>query len=552
MFERYTETARKAIFVARFEASQFGSEYIETEHLLLGILRVDEPLAVRLLKAPASVESIRANLEKQFVPRAKISTSIDLPLSHQCKRALANGAEEAERLNHKHIATEHLFLGLLREKECIASKLMAENGVTVSRLTEELSRMSPPAPPGPTPQPASPVIAGSRDLTAATLSPLVGREPELERTIQILSRRTRNNPVLIGEPGVGKNAIVHGLAQRLAGGAAPGALSERRILAIDASSLLSFEPGESPAPAARLHDAGGTHPVTAGLAEAANRSNAILYIDGLFDLAGRGGGWSLQQAIRVLEPQLAHGGLQCIATGTPFGLRLTLERAEALASHFEVVSVLPPSEEEAIRIVSGVKEQYENFHEVVITEEAIATAVSASRWFLRHRQLPDRAIDLLDEAAARVKLRTASEPREAVEVRKQIRLAVRQMENAIANHEFDKARLFSDQERTLRQNLERLTAESKQSPASNTLTPEDIVESLAARIGAPVSMVNNMLPVKGVEQLERIATELASQTTLGREWTDHLIAWLTGCTTEEAEKLAQMIRTAKTGLDVNR
>ena len=243
MFERYTETARKAIFVARNEASQFGSEYIETEHLLLGMLRADSPLAMRLLKPPASIESIREQVEKQFVRRQKISTSVDLPLSHQCKRALANGAEEAERLNHKHIATEHLLLGLLRENECVASKIMADHGVTVSRLKEEVTRLSPTVTSGAPPLPASPLVASARDLTAAatgaTLGPLIGRERELERTVQILSRRTRNNPVLIGEPGVGKNTIVQGLAQRLADGAVPAALSERRILAIDASSLLS-------------------------------------------------------------------------------------------------------------------------------------------------------------------------------------------------------------------------------------------------------------------------------------------------------------------------
>jgi ATP-dependent Clp protease ATP-binding subunit ClpC len=535
MFERYTETARKAIFVARFEASQFGSEYIETEHLLLGILRVDGPLAMRLLQAPASIESIREQVEKQFVRREKISTSVDLPLSHQCKRALAYAAEEAERLNHKHIATEHLFLGLLREQESFASKAMADNGVTVSRLKQEVTRLSPTGTPGAAPVPASPLPAGFRDLTAAAgdaaLNPLIGRERELERTVQILSRRTRNNPVLIGEPGVGKNTIVHGLAQRLAEGAVPAALSERRILAIDAGSLLS-EP-------------------TAGLAEAANRTNAILYVEGLFDLAGKGAAWNLVQAIHILEPRLAHGGLQCIATGTPFGLRLTLERAESLAAHFEVVSVLPPTEEEAVSFVSGVRQQYENFHGVAITDEAIGAAVSASRWFLRHRHLPDRAIDLLDEAAARVKLRAESEPRELVEIRKRIRLIVRQMENAIANHQFTEARVYSEEERKQRQDLERLTTERKLQTVSRTLTPEDVVEVVAARAGAPVSIVKTMLTIKGGGQLERIGRELAGHTTLGREWSDNLIAWLAGCTPEEAERLAQAIRTAKTNVDLN-
>jgi ATP-dependent Clp protease ATP-binding subunit ClpC len=537
MFERYTETARQAIFVARFEASQVGSEYIETEHLLLGILRADGPLAIRLLKAPTKIESIREQIEKQQVRREKLSTSIDLPLSHQCKRVLAYSAEVAENLNHKSITPEHLVLGLLRETDCLASKMMVESGVTASRVNQEVSRLSPS---GTKPEKASPQIAGSRDLTAATgsaaLSPLIGRERELERTVQILSRRTRNNPVLIGEPGVGKNAIVHGLAQRIAEGDAPPTLSDRLILEIDASALISSDQGESDA---------------ANLAETATRSNTILYIHGLFDLAGKSGGWNLQRAIQLLEPQLAHGGLQCIATGSPFGLRLTMERAEALAGHFEVVAVLPPSEEDAIRMISGVKEQYEKFHGVEITEKAIEAAVSASRWFLRHRQLPDRAIDLLDEAAARVRLRTEVEPRELVEIRKRIRLNVRQMENAIANHQFDQARRYSEAERDARQELQQMRAKLQQQPKSSTLTSQDILDVIAARAGAPVSLVNSMLPVKSAEQLEQIAKDLTVRTSFGREWVDNLIAYLTACTPEEAENLAQAIRTAKSKIDLS-
>jgi ATP-dependent Clp protease ATP-binding subunit ClpC len=539
MFERYTETARQAIFMARFEASQFGSQYIDTEHLLLGILRADGPLAARLLKAPANIESIREQIEKQQVRREKISTSVDLPLSDQCRRVLTYGAEEAEILSHKNITAEHLVLGLLRETDCLASKVMVQSGVTASRVKQEVSRLSPAGTVVAKPGKASPQITGSRDLTAAagnnSLSPLIGRVHELERTIQILSRRTRNNPALIGEPGVGKNAIVHGLAQRIADDAASSMLSERRILEIDASSLVTFEQGDS----------------DAFVYEALNRSNAILYIHGLFDLAGKNGGWSLLRAIQILEPQLANGKLQCIATGSPFGLRLTLERAEALASHFEVIAVLPPSEEEALRIVSGVKEQYEKFHGVEITEEALKTAIAASRWFLRHRQLPDRAIDLLDEAAARVKLRSESEPREMVEIRKRIRLNTRQMENAIANHRFDEARLYEETERRERQELKRLRAGLQQQQKSNAVTPKDIVEVVAGCAGAPVSLVNSMLPLRGVEQLERIVQDLAVQTGFGREWTGDLIAYLTECTPEDAENLAQAIRTAKSKIDRN-
>jgi len=484
MLERYTETARKGVFFARYEASQFGSQYIETEHLLLGLLRTDGPLALRLLKARERIEAIREQIEKQSSRREKISVSMDLPLSAECKRVLAYGAEEAERLKHKHITAEHLLLGLLREEQCVASKIMRENGFTSSQLKQELFDLSADSTPVAGPMHASRLSAsaeGPRNLTAeagnGALSPLIGRERELERTIQILARRTKNNPVLIGETGVGKNAIVHGLAQRIADSAVPAMLEDRPILAMDASSLLSLRHGEK-------------------LSEIANQGNAILYVQGLFDLAGRGAGWGVREVIHVLEPNLARGGLQCIATGTPSGLRLALERAETLTRHFEVVAVLPPNEEEAIRIVTGVKEQYEKFHGVVVTNEAVEAAVSASRRYLRHRHLPDRAIDLIDEAGARVRLQCDSKAR-----------------------------------------------------TSKIVGAEDIVEAVAARAGVPVDVVKSVLQVKEPEQLELIAKELAAQIPLGGgEWVEGLAAWLAGCSAEEAEKLAQAIRAAKARL----
>jgi ATP-dependent Clp protease ATP-binding subunit ClpC len=534
MFEKYTEAARKAVFFARYEASQFGSEHIETEHLLLGILRTDGPLALRLLKAPEKIESIREQIEKQLSRREKTSTSLDLPLSQECKRVLAYGTEEAKRLNHEHIAPEHLLLGLLREEKCVATKILVKAGLTASELTEEAIRLSPASTPIAGPAQLSSLGEGCRDLTAAArdgnLSPLIGRESELERTIQILSRRTKSNPVLIGEAGVGKNAIAHGLAQRIADGVVPASLAERPILAIDASSLISSEQGGK-------------------LAEITNQANAILYVRGLFDLAGKGTGWGVVEAMHLLEPHLAHGTLKCIATGTPIGFRQTMERAETLASHFEVVGVRPPSEEEAIQILSGVKEQYEKFHGVVVTNEAIEAAVSASRWFLRHRHLPDRAIDLIDEAGARVRLRCeASESSEIIEIRKRIRRITQQMETALARFEFDNARIYEKQELEQRLNLQRLSEELKQNRQSNILTADDIVEAVAGRAGVPVSVVKSV-QVKELEQLDLIAKELGAQIPLGgREWVEGLATYLAGCSAEEAEKLVEAIRAAKAKL----
>src|SRR6201996_4013438 len=243
MFERYTEKARRVIFFARYEASQFGSPYIETEHLLLGLLREDKALTNRFLRSHASVESIRKQIEGHTTIREKVSTSVDLPLSNECKRVLAYAAEEAERLSHKHIGTEHLLLGLLREEKCFAAEILHERGLRLVAIREELQRTTQEKAAPARSRESSLLAEFSRDLTQAAmdsqLDPLVGREGEVDRVIQILCRRTKNNPVLIGEPGVGKTAIVEGLAQRIADGEVPSFLADKRILALDLSLIVA-------------------------------------------------------------------------------------------------------------------------------------------------------------------------------------------------------------------------------------------------------------------------------------------------------------------------
>jgi len=539
MFEKYTEAARKVIFFARYEASQLGGEYIDTEHLLLGVIRSDPPLARRVLKGPQQVRSIREQVERQFSQRDKTSVGSDFPLTKTSRSVLTRAAKEAELAKDHHISTEHLFLALILEQECNASKILISNGVTAAQLKREMTNSEPVNPPG-----ARPVLVPSvkhdtarndaqySDLTLdareGKLSPLIGRERELESIVRILSRRNRCNPVLIGEPGVGKDALVRGLAQKIADGDVPASLDGRRVIAMDATALLLSADDD-------------------GLPSVATQSSVILYIHGLFDLPGKGAGWSILEATRALEPRLSRGGLLCIATGTAAGYRMTMEKADALARHFEAVAVPPPDEEETVRIATGVKQRYEKFHAVTITDEAVDAAISASRWFLRHRQLPDRVIDLIDEAAASVKLRCEREPPAIAEINKRRRAIVRQMEQAIVGHEFEKARLFSAEERKEREEMERLRGAFIHEPPDPIVTAQDIVETVAARANVTPEAVRSAMAMKNAEL---IANELASRIPSGgRELAEALVTHLAGCSAEEAEQLCEAIRATKSKID---
>lgn len=538
MFELYTETARHAIFRARYEAAQAGSETIESEHLLLGIFSAGQLKHVERSEL-ADLESIRRMIAQQRPPKKASSTSVDLPMSAESKRILTFAAEEARQLKHGHIGVDHLLLGILRVDTSFAAGLLRGMGVTAAKLREEVAQASAPGtPPAGEPEETGGPTPGARDLTrmakSGALSPLIGRDRELERAIQILSRRTRNNVVVVGEPGVGKTALVEGIAQRIADGNVPPDLAERPVLSVDASLLTAARrrtrPGELPE----------------GIPD---RPNAIVCVEGLFDLAASGSGWTAVEALHFLDPVLARGGMRAIATGTPLGFRETTEKAGALARHFEPVTLLAPSEAEATQIVMGLKEQYERFHGVAIVDDAIAAAVQASGRFLMNRQLPDRAFDLIDEAAARLKLRRVSEPREVVELRRRIRRSTRDMETAIGAHQFDKAREHADKERQDREKLLRLLEERKaQGDPGNQVTAAEIEEVIADRTGAPVAAVRKVLQQPESGEFELIARELGAQIPVEmREWVAFLSTWLANCSPDDAERLASSIRAVKSG-----
>src|SRR4030081_1974108 len=464
MFERYTEKARRVIFFARYEASQFGSPYIETEHLLLGLLREDKALTNRFLRSHASVESIRKQIEGHTTIREKVSTSVDLPLSNECKRVLAYAAEEAERLSHKHIGTEHLLLGLLREEKCFAAEILHQRGLRLSTIREELARPSQEkAAPQRGQRESSLLSEFSRDLTQSAmdsqLDPLVGRDGEVERVVQILCRRTKNNPVLIGEPGVGKTAIVEGLAQRIADGEVPSFLADKRILALDLSLIV----------AGTKYRGQFEERLKTIMKELMESQNSIIFIDELHTLVGAGSAEGSLDAANILKPALSRGEIQCIGATTPGEYRKSVEKDRSLERRFQSVKVPAPDEEEAVQVISGVRERYEKFHAVSYTDEAIKYSVYLSNRYIPDRFLPDKAIDLIDEAGARVKLRQASVPEEVGEARSRVKFITHRMETAIANHEFEKARFYSEEERKEKENLRGLAPRSKPSLASSAL-----------------------------------------------------------------------------------
>lgn len=384
MFERFTEKARRSVFFARHEAASCGSPSIEVEHFLLGVLREDKDLALRLFGSESNIERLRERIASEQPAREKISVSVDLPMSPRARRAIAYAGQESERLRQKHIAVAHLLLGLIHDEDTLAARVLREFGVTDQRVRDE-ARLSSPAPvvDPRDPEREPPPMEGAQVLTRAAsegrLDPLIGRERELDLALAILCRRTRHNPAILGGAGAGKSALVDGIAQRIADGVAPVGLLARSVVSIEAE-FLAWKWGR---PAQRVEEAAA--------------DTGILCVEGLFDSPG---------AHHLALSLLLRGGT-VIATGTPEGFRRTAAETPALAQFFETIELAPPSETETTAILTGLKERYEKFHHVSIGSDAIEAALRGARRFPTRRELPDRALDLLDEAAARARNRGA-------------------------------------------------------------------------------------------------------------------------------------------------
>jgi ATP-dependent Clp protease ATP-binding subunit ClpC len=486
MFEKYTEEARRVIFVGRYEASRTGSHEITAEHLLLGYLRESARIGTQNFLPPAAMDTIRTQIEAQFPRAESLSTSVDLPLNREAKRVLAYAAEESQRLGHHDIGIHHLLLGLLREEKTLAADLLRQYGLTIAKAREILQRPPIAATPPVTPEQRSVVLETCRDLTAAATEiafpTLIGREREVENLIQVLGRRNGNNPVLIGESGVGKTAIVEGLAQRIADDNVPEFLMATRILALDPQTFVD-------SPKARREF---QQKFADLIAEIEDQSNLILFIDGLFEPATRTG----SQFGYVLGPLLAALSFrQCIATGTPAGFAQAAQRDPVVERYFRAVEIVPPSETDAIQILGAIKKRFEEFHAVTYTDDAVEAAVFASVQFMPRRHLPEKALDLLDEAGSRVKLR--SESAEIAECQKRLRSIVRQLNVALASHDLARSRSCHDEEHQEREKLRLLREKYKVDEASpKVVTKEDIEELISERIEMPVEQARPRLKKK--------------------------------------------------------
>ncbi|MBL8124466.1 MAG: ATP-dependent Clp protease ATP-binding subunit [Pyrinomonadaceae bacterium] len=414
MFERYTERSRRVIFFARYEALQYGSQSIAPEHILLGLLREDRTIIARYFpfRTNLTAEKIRREVEDRIAVRDRIPQSAELQLSADTKKALFYANEESRSLKNRQIGPEHILIGLIREESSVAAEVLFQFDLRVQDIRDVIVRNSgagrPSVQPGEEVQKSSTLEEFTRDLTRdaemGRLDPLVGRNAEIERLVEILCRRTKNNPVLIGEAGVGKTAIIEGLAQRIVDKNVPSFLENKKILALDLSSVVAgtkfrgqFEE--------RLKKI---------LAELKESPENIVFIDEIHTLVGAGSAEGTLDAANILKPALSRGEIQCIGATTPGEYRKSIEKDRALERRFQSVKVEPPNEKEALEIIKGIVDRYEAFHQIRYTLEALEAAVYQSTRYIADRFLPDKAIDVLDEAGARAKLRfqneTAGEP----------------------------------------------------------------------------------------------------------------------------------------------
>src|ERR1700751_2648645 len=483
MFEKYNEKARRALFFARYEASKLGSKVIESEHILLGILREGEETVNEIFRRfQVKTEDIRREIEGERVFVERISSTAELPLSEESKKILAYASHEAESMLHATVGSEHLLIGILRVEGCTAMRILAQQGFDVYTVREEALAIAKEREASQQKKELPFLSEYGRDLTAlaaeAAFDPLIGRDEEVDRIIQILSRRTKNNPILLGEPGVGKTAIVEGLAQRIVEGRVPIFLAQKRIVALDLSLIV----------AGTKYRGQFEERLKGILKELKDSRELIVFIDEIHSLIGAGSAEGSLDAANILKPALSRGEISCIGATTLKEYRKYIEKDRSLLRRFQAINVTAPTESETFEILEGVKDRYEQFHKVRYLPEAIKTAVYQSNRYITDRFFPDKAIDILDEAGAKVKLKRVADTQNLRKLEVETRQIVKEMKKAISDKDFEKAVLLREREIELKEESERTKAQTaERSEATQEVTRRDIEEVISSWTGIPVA-----------------------------------------------------------------
>jgi ATP-dependent Clp protease ATP-binding subunit ClpC len=490
MFERFTEKAIKVIMLAQEEARRLGHNFVGTEQILLGLIGEGTGVAAKVLKSMGvNLKDARIEVEK-IIGRGSGFVAVEIPFTPRAKRVLELSLEEARQLGHNYIGTEHLLLGLIREGEGVAARVLENLGVDLSKVRTQVIRMlgetaevTSGASQGRTKTPTLDEFGSNLTVMAGEgkLDPVVGRAKEIERVIQILGRRTKNNPVLIGEPGVGKTAIAEGLAQRIANNDVPDILEEKRVVTLDIGLLVAGTKyrGEFEERLKKIMD------------EIRQAGNVILVIDEVHTLIGAGAAEGAIDAANILKPALARGELQCIGATTLDEYRKHIERDAALERRFQPVMVGEPTVEETIEILYGLRERYEQHHKLKILDEALEAAAKLSDRYISDRYLPDKAIDLVDEAGSRVRLINSQLPPAAKELDKELRQVLKDKDDAVRSQDFDKAGELRDREMEIKAEIRAIAQSKKTDGSSDDASPvvdeEDIAQIVASWTGVPVN-----------------------------------------------------------------
>ncbi|MCC7336880.1 MAG: ATP-dependent Clp protease ATP-binding subunit [Pirellulaceae bacterium] len=512
MYERFTDRARKVMQLANQEAQRFNHEYIGTEHILLGLVKEGSGVAANVLKnLDVDLRKIRLEVEKLVQSGPEMVTIGKLPQTPRAKKVIEYSMEEARNLNHNYVGTEHILLGLLREQEGVAAQVLMNLGLKLDDVREEVLNLlghgmesgdggggerggregssseretggSSKGSKSKTPA----LDSFGRDLTELAkqgkLDPVIGRAREIERAVQILCRRSKNNPVLLGEAGVGKTAIVEGFAQRVISGEVPEILADKRIVVLDLAMMV----------AGTKYRGQFEERIKAVMNEVRRAKNTILFIDELHTLVGAGGAEGAIDAANVLKPALARGEIQCIGATTLDEYRKYIEKDNALARRFQEIIVEPTSKDETIEILKGLRERYEEHHRVKFTDDALVAAVEMSERYITARCLPDKAIDVIDESGARIRLRNMSKPPDLKELDEDIEKLNKDKEDAVANQDFEKAASLRDKADKLRKKKDEITRDWREkSRETDGIVDEDVIcEVVSKMTGIPLTRLS--------------------------------------------------------------